>query len=60
MSDESKCGKKSYDCQRSAKSALNLIKKSSSRSHIPKREYYCSDCKKWHLSSMGEFNDKKK
>jgi hypothetical protein len=45
------CTKVKYDSQRDAAVALKLVKKSSSRSHIPRRAYYCKFCKGYHLTS---------
>lgn len=48
------CEKIAYENERQANNAINLIKKNSSRSHIPKRAYFCKQCNKWHLTSYKE------
>ncbi len=50
--EEIKCnGKTIYSSEKTANIAKNSIKRTSHRSKIPKRSYYCTDCRGWHLTS---------
>lgn len=46
------CGKKLYETQRAAASAIKLVKKSSSRSDVPRRAYWCKICQGYHLTKV--------
>lgn len=46
------CGKKLYKTQRAAASAIKLVKKSSSRSDVPRRAYWCKICRGYHLTKV--------
>jgi len=45
------CNKTKYMRQREANEAIAYIKKHSSESIIPKRSYYCTECKCFHITS---------
>lgn len=45
------CGKKIYDSKKTAQSMINFIKKKKTRKRLPKRSYFCDDCKGWHITS---------
>lgn len=49
--------KMAYDSEKDANKAKNCVKKHSKRSIIPKRSYYCKDCRKWHLTSLKNKNE---
>lgn len=45
------CSKIQYHSKRDANIAIKDIKRNSSRSHIPRRTYYCRTCNAYHLTS---------
>lgn len=47
------CGKEIYNSEREAAEVLGYLKRVSHRSHIPKRYYYCKQCKGFHFTSLG-------
>lgn len=49
------CGKKIYTTQAAAGVIKAVIKHVSSRDKIPKRSYYCKECKGWHLTSKSKW-----
>ncbi len=56
--------KRGYASQRTAREAINFIKKGRSRNKnnnksIPQREYLCEECGQWHLTSRPDFKKKK-
>ena len=52
-----KCGKVCYSSQEFALQDVERINRISKRDKIPKRAYYCHDCKSWHLSSKDDYKD---
>ena len=45
------CDKAGFETKQEAASALRLIKKTSKRSQIPRRYYWCKECKRYVLTS---------
>lgn len=52
MNGEKCGGKVVYQNYKKAKTEINKIKRTSHRSRIPKRVYYCRFCKGFHLTSL--------
>ena len=49
---ENNCSKIIYSTPREANDILIKCKRSSKRSKIPKRYYYCKECHGWHVTSQ--------
>jgi len=58
---EVKCssGKRAYGSQNDAAQAIKTINKISSKDKIPRRKYFCTECGKWHLSSIPNWKKSK-
>lgn len=55
------CGKVSFPSRRIAKEIINFIKiTKKGKNKIPKRVYFCRDCKFWHLTSKKKKTRNKK
>ena len=46
-----KCGKTLFPSGKIARAEINKIKRTSHRSKIPKREYFCKKCNAFHITS---------
>ena len=51
MAVSGQCNKTKYATEDAANKDIQRIKKTSTRSTIPIRSYYCGDCTAWHLTS---------
>lgn len=47
-------GKAGYEDKKAAQTVINLVKKGKHRDKIPKRAYWCKECRHWHLTSDSE------
>lgn len=51
MGASGECNKTKYATEDAANKDIQRIKKTSTRSTIPIRSYYCGDCTAWHITS---------
>lgn len=52
------CKKTKYSTQQFALDDIERIRKTSNRDVVPAREYWCTECKCWHLTSKPDYKDK--
>ena len=58
--NESKCSKTTYTTEKEAKDVVIKCKRSSSKNKIPRRVYYCKECRGFHVTSQKNVTSKRK
>lgn len=53
------CTKVAYKTEKDANTAKNTVKKCArtAKDDVPRRSYFCKECKQWHLTKMLKFDE---
>ena len=57
---ESDCSKTTYTTEKEARDVVIKCKRSSSKNKIPRRVYYCKECRGFHVTSQKNVTSKRK
>ena len=58
--NESDCSKTTYTTEKEARDVIIKCKRSSSKNKIPRRVYYCKECRGFHVTSQKNVTSKRK